>query len=113
MAIPPADDEFRMHWFSLPLRYLCRDNSPNAPATSVRFGDLHDGCDVIAGNGEVEVRPCSTDLQPDATVAAPPEVLVAVFTGQLSVRVAKAEGLVIDGSIKAFNRILPKGRRHD
>lgn len=108
MMAPQDDDQFRMHWFSLPLRHLCRDGSPDESASTVRFGDRYDGCDVIADQGKIDVRRCSADHQPDSTVDAPPQVLVEIFTGQLTLRQAKAKGLVIDGSTKAFQRILPK-----
>ncbi|WP_067478973.1 winged helix-turn-helix transcriptional regulator [Actinomadura hibisca] len=104
MLEPPGDDEFRMHWFALPLRYLCRDRAPEEPAVVVRLGDLHDGCDIVAEQGRIDVHPCSPDRRPDATVTAPPEVLVQLFTGQVT---AQAEGLVVDGSTAALERVLP------
>lgn len=113
MVDPPGSDEFRVHWFLLPLRYLCRDGSPEQPATTVRIGDLHDGCDIIAERGHVDVRPCSAELQPDTTVAAPPQVLVQLFTGQTSLRSATTEGLVVTGSAAALERVLPGRGRAD
>lgn len=107
MIAPPGDDAFRVHWFSLPLRYLCRDGSPDQPAVVVRVGDLHDGCDVIADQGSVDVVPCSTERHPDATITAPPEVLVELFTGQITVDAARAKGLDADGSTAALERIVP------
>jgi DNA-binding HxlR family transcriptional regulator len=108
MIAPPINDEFRVHWFSLPLRHLCRDGSPDEPAVTVRLGDLYDGCDIIADHGQVDVRPCSTERQPDARITAPPQVLVALFTGLMTPPAAKAEGLVIEGSAAALDRLLPK-----
>lgn len=113
MIDPPKDDAFRMHWFSLPLRHLCRDGAPDQPATTVRLGDPHDGCDIIAEHGHVDVRPCSTERRPDATITAPPEVLVAVFTGQLTMRAATTRGLVVQGSTAALQRLLPGGGSDD
>jgi DNA-binding HxlR family transcriptional regulator len=107
MAVPPNDAEFRVHWLSLPLRYLCRDGSPDKPASTVRVGDLYDGCDIIAHDGQVDVRPCSAQHQPDTTITAPPQVLVALFTGQMPLRIAETNGLTIDGSITALERVLP------
>ncbi|WP_211370550.1 winged helix-turn-helix transcriptional regulator [Nonomuraea turkmeniaca] len=107
MMAPPDNDEFRVHWFSLPLRFLCRDGAPDEQATVVRLGDPYDGCDIIAEGGRVDVRPCSPDRQPDTTVTAPPEVLVQLFTGQVSVRTATTRGLVVNGSTTALDRILP------
>lgn len=109
MATPPQDDEFRVHWFALPLRYLCQDGAPDRPASTVRLGDLRDGCDIVADHGQVEVRACSTRLRPDATVTAPPQVLVALFTGQLPLRAARTKGLAVDGSVAALERVLPRG----
>lgn len=113
MIDPPQDDAFRMHWFSLPLRHLCRDGAPAEPPTTVRLGDLQDGCDIIAGNGHIDVRPCATKRHPDATITAPPEVLVALFTGQLTIQAATTKGLVLDGSTTALERVLPGGGSHD
>ncbi|GAA1558287.1 helix-turn-helix domain-containing protein [Actinomadura kijaniata] len=112
MLEPPEGDAFRVHWFALPLRHLCRDGAPGEPGVVVRLGDSHDGCDIIAERGDIDVRPCSTRRRPDATVTAPPEVLVALFTGQLTVRAAMAEGLAVDGSTAALERVLPGGGAH-
>jgi DNA-binding HxlR family transcriptional regulator len=111
MSTPPDGDEFRVHWFSVPLRYLCQDHAPERPAAVVRLGDLHDGCDIIAEHGQVDVRPCSTRRQPDATITAPPQVLVALFTGQLPLHTARGNGLTIDGSVAALERVLPSTGR--
>ncbi|MEQ0558516.1 winged helix-turn-helix transcriptional regulator [Amycolatopsis sp. NEAU-NG30] len=107
MAVPPEDDAFRVHWFSLSLRHLCRDGTPDAPPSVVRLGDLTDGCDVIAGHGRIDVRPCSTERRPDATITAPPQVFVALFTGAMSLTAARAAGLTVDGSVAALERVLP------
>ncbi|MEV0584462.1 winged helix-turn-helix transcriptional regulator [Nonomuraea sp. NPDC050310] len=108
MLEPPDGDAFRMHWFTLPLRHLCRDGSPDEPAVTVRLGDLHDGCDIIADHGQIQVLPCSTARQADATVTAPPQVLVALFTGLMTLPTAQAQGLVVDGSSAALQRLLPE-----
>ncbi|MFI6813396.1 winged helix-turn-helix transcriptional regulator [Nonomuraea sp. NPDC050328] len=108
MLEPPDGDAFRMHWFTLPLRHLCRDGSPDQPAVTVRLGDLHDGCDIIADHGQIQVLPCSTARQADATVTAPPQVLVALFTGLMTLPTAQTQGLVVDGSSAALQRLLPE-----
>ncbi|MDI2129030.1 winged helix-turn-helix transcriptional regulator [Yinghuangia seranimata] len=108
LMFTPADGaEFRMHWFSLPARYLCQDGAPDEPAVTVRLGDLYDGCDITADGGRVDVQPCSTERRPDAVVTAPPQLLVALFTGTTPLRAAQAEGLVVDGSHAALERLLP------
>ncbi|MFF3226554.1 winged helix-turn-helix transcriptional regulator [Nocardia suismassiliense] len=109
MADPPDDDAFRVHWFSLPLRQLCTDATPDEPASVVRLGDLSDGCDIIADRGRIEVRPCTTDRRPDATATAPPQVFVALFTAAVTLRTAMTMGLAVDGSVAALERVLPRG----
>lgn len=110
MLAPPDGDEFRAHWLSLPLRHLCQDGSPDEPAITVRLGDLYDGCDIIADHGQVDVRPCSTERRPDATITAPPQVFVTLFTGLMTLQNAQTEGLVVDGSAAALQRLLPAER---
>ncbi|WP_194817175.1 winged helix-turn-helix transcriptional regulator [Nocardia sp. XZ_19_385] len=107
MVVPPDDNAFRVHWFSLPLRHLCRDSTPDKPASVVRLGDLSDGCDIIADRGRIDVRPCSTERRPDATVTAPPQVFVALFTAAVTLRTAMTMGLAVDGSVAALERVLP------
>jgi DNA-binding HxlR family transcriptional regulator len=108
MLEAPTDDEFRVHWFSLPARYLCRDGTPDEPAVVLRLGDPHDGFDLLVGDGRVEARPCSAERRADAVVTAPPEVFVQLFTGQVSLGAAKDMGLVVDGSTAALERVLPR-----
>ncbi|MGR6919166.1 winged helix-turn-helix transcriptional regulator [[Actinomadura] parvosata] len=108
MLTPPTGDAFRMHWFALPLRHLCRDGAPDEPAVTVRLGDLYDGCDITADHGRIDVQPCSTERRPDATITAPPQVLVALFTGLMTPATARTEGLVVEGCAAALDRLLPR-----
>lgn len=102
-----VDDEFRLHWMGLPLRFLCRDNEPDMPRTVVRLGDLRDGCDIIADSGVIDVLPPSADRTPDAAVTGPPSILVGLFSGQVPLKIATSKGLVVDGSQASLRRILP------
>lgn len=106
MADPSPDDEFRHHWLSLPLRFLCRDTRPAEPSVVVRVGDVTDGCDVLADAGTVDVVPVSADRVPDVSVTGPPHVLVGLFTGQVPIRAAQGAGLVVEGQAAALARVL-------
>lgn len=108
MLTPQGDAAFRMHWFSMPLRFLARDNAPDAHPATVRFGSLHDGCDALIADGGVEVVGCSTDREPDAVVDGPPEILVALFTGMADIAGAIDGGLVVSGSMAAVRRMVPR-----
>lgn len=107
MAESPDGEEFRYHWLALPLRFLCRDNLPDRPRVVVRVGSLADGCDVVAEAGAVDVLQPSPDRAADATVTGPPQLLVALFTGQVPARRAPSMGLAVDGEKDALIRVLP------
>jgi hypothetical protein len=103
-----GEDEFRLHWMGLPLRFLCRDNEPDMPRTVVRLGDVRDGCDIIADAGIIDVLPPSIERTPDATVTGPPHLLVGLFTGQVTMQIAASMGLGVDGLQTSLRRILPR-----
>lgn len=107
MAAPPVEDQFRVHWLSLPLRYLCRDRFPDDTPVTVRLGGLTDGCEITADSGTVEVGPCRPHTNPSTIVTGPAQLLVALFTGQMRLRKARSLGVVVDGSIRAVERVVP------
>lgn len=108
MLEPPGSATFRMHWLSMPLGVLARDNTPDAPPVTIRLGTLHDGCDVLVSAGIIDVAPCSTDRQPDATIDAPAAVLVSLFTGVTDLAGAIDAGATLTGSTDAVRRIVPR-----
>jgi DNA-binding HxlR family transcriptional regulator len=106
MMTPPTPDEtFRAHWLQLPLRALCRDNAPDAPAQVVRVGSADDGCDITVDAGRIEVTASLPTTDVDATVQGDPGALVALFAGSLPLEAAQAAGM-IDGDIEAVRRVL-------
>lgn len=107
MFAPQGDAEFRMHWFALPLRYLCRDSTPEEAESTVRFGTLADGCDVVADHGAIAVERCTRQRLPDVVVDGPAHLLVELFTGFTSLERATTLGLTVDGDPSALTRLLP------
>ncbi|WP_211195811.1 helix-turn-helix domain-containing protein [Agromyces sp. H66] len=105
MSPPGPEEAFRAHWLLIPLRALCRDNTPNAPAQVVRVGSADDGCDIAVGTGVVEVTASSPSTMVDATVDGDPGALVALFTGQIPVSAADAAGMIA-GDIDAVRRVI-------
>lgn len=103
----PRDAGFRMHWLSLPAKYLLRDGSPDADPVTVRFGDLRDGFDVTADAGAVRVDPCRPDVVPAATVGGPGLALVGLIQGAVPLAHAARAGITVDGDPTALQRILP------
>jgi len=105
MSTPSPQEEFRAHWLQLPLRGLCRDNTPDAPRQVVRVGSVEDGCDVAVGGGAVDVAASTPASDPAATVDGEPGALVALFTGQLPVDAAASAGM-ITGDVAAVRRVI-------
>ncbi|SDU78291.1 winged helix-turn-helix transcriptional regulator [Jiangella alkaliphila] len=103
----PADADFQMHWLSMPAAHLLRDSQPDSPPVTVRFGDLADGFDVIAGSGTTDVRPCEFEKLPDAVVTGPGHALVGLIQGAIALRYAADAGVVVTGSRSAVQRLLP------
>lgn len=105
MSPPTPGETFRAHWLQIPLRALCRDNSPDAPAQVVRVGAAEDGCDIAVGAGRIEVTASLPTTDVDATVQGDPGALVALFAGSLPLDAALAAGMV-DGDVDAVRRVL-------
>lgn len=103
----PADAVFQMHWLSQPARYLLHDHRPTDGPVTVRFGDASDGFDVTADRGQVQVGPCTPDAEVATTVTGPGHVLVALLQGALPLRRALTQGVGLDGSRDALQRLLP------
>lgn len=108
-AVPAAPDDatFQMHWLSLPAKYLLRDNSPDHDAVALRFGNLHDGFDVMAVHGAIQVSPCRADATPAATVDGPGPVLVGLIQGGIPLKRAIQIGVTVEGDHTALQRVLP------
>ncbi|WP_448810003.1 winged helix-turn-helix transcriptional regulator [Agromyces bauzanensis] len=105
MSPPAPDVSFRAHWLLIPLRGLCRDNRPDAPAQVVRVGSAGDGCDITADVGMIRVAPSAPSVAPDAIVDGDPGDLVALFTGRLPIPAADAAGM-ITGNVDAVRRVV-------
>lgn len=103
----PRDAIFQMHWLSQPARFLLNDHRPTEPAIVIRFGTVDDGFDLTAAEGTVTVRPCRRDATPQAAVAGPGPVLVALLQGAMPLSTATANGVHVDGDADALTRVLP------
>ena len=105
MSPPRPDETFRAHWLQIPLRALCRDNAPEAPAQVVRVGSADDGCDITVGAGRVDVTASLPTTEVTATVQGDPGALVALFAGSLPLAAAESAGM-INGDVDAVRRVL-------
>lgn len=106
MAGAADTDEFRSQWFTYPVEFFLRDRDPDAPAASVALRAGADCAVVEVSGGEVRVR-AGTVPSPDLSLTGRPQLINALFTGQLSAAEVKALGLEISGDASVLDRILP------
>lgn len=110
VATAPPDATFQMHWLSMPARYLARDNDPAASDVTIRFGTLADGFDLTAASGSIDVRPCDADASTVAVVEGPGPLLVGLLQGAVPLARAMTLGVLVQGDLRAVERVLPPMR---
>ena len=104
LAARTGKDAFCDHWVILPLRLYVRDHTPGEPP--VRIG-LRAGAEratlETAGDGSVRVRPGGAD-NPDAHIEGPPNLVLSLLAGKVSLAEAKSRGLTFSGDRKLLRR---------
>jgi Predicted transcriptional regulators len=110
MVKPAPGDRIRGHWLALPLGLHLTDRTPGRPgvAIEVRSGDEPITVETV-GDGTVRARPGAA-AHPDAVVAGPPEVVIGLLVGRLSLAQARVRGLRYEGDPKILRRIQPDAR---
>ncbi|HET9081851.1 MAG TPA: winged helix-turn-helix transcriptional regulator [Trebonia sp.] len=106
MAGPADADEFRSQWFAYPVEFFLRDHDPDAPPAAIELRAGADPAVVEVGGGTVTVR-LGTAPNPDLVLTGRPQLVNALFTGQLSAAGVAACGLEISGDTKVLDRVLP------
>jgi hypothetical protein len=106
------DDEFRGHWLQFPARTFLVDNTPAAPPCSVELRAAGEVVVIDIGNGAAKLR-VGADPTAEAVVTATPAQVLALMSGGLSVRKAVTQGVQVEGSVAAVERMLPSRRRAD
>lgn len=100
-------EQFRGHWLAFPARHLLTDRSPDEPPVSieVRIGD-DDVVRLETAGGGVRARSGGAK-NPDAVVSGPPDAILGVLMGRLTLATAKRRGLRLEGSARALRRLQP------
>jgi len=101
------DDEFRAQWLRLPVRMFLADHEPDQPSSAVEVHAGDQAAVIRAAAGDVTLQ-LGTDPKADATIAAPPQLILALFSGSRTLAEAIAQGLQVTGSHQALRRILPR-----
>jgi DNA-binding HxlR family transcriptional regulator len=101
------DDEFRAQWLRLPVRMFLADHEPDHPPSAVEVHAGDQAAVIRAAAGDVTLQ-LGTDPKADATIAAQPQLILALFSGSRTLAEAIAQGLQVTGSHQALRRILPR-----
>ncbi|HUZ52837.1 MAG TPA: helix-turn-helix domain-containing protein [Streptosporangiaceae bacterium] len=106
MSAPADADEFRSQWLAYPAGVFLRDRDPGAQPATIELRTGADPSVVEVSGGEVHFRIGSVPA-PDLVLAGRPQLIAALFTGQLTAAEAAAAGLDISGDTGVLDRILP------
>jgi hypothetical protein len=102
-----GDDEFRGYWLKYPLENLFADVEPDQPPMTLelRTGDAPVVVETV--EGAIRVHPGTAD-HPDAVISGDPELVIGVLRGTVDLRVAKRQGLRVEGDTDALARVQPR-----
>ncbi len=106
MAERSGDDVFLSHWLVMPAELHLVDHRPDDPPVRVAIRTGDQPLTVDAADGLVRVTPGEAPA-PDAAVNGPPNLILAMLVGKLSIAGAQLAGLEIEGDISAVERIMP------
>ncbi len=107
MRDPDPEAVFQSHWLWLPVKLFLRDRTPGGPPLSIQAEIDGEPMLIEARDGEVQSRPGRVD-HPDATLSGPLHVLLALFSGELSLAQARRQGLLYQGDASILERLLPR-----
>jgi hypothetical protein len=107
MVEPAADDAFRTHWLSLPLKVHLTDQAPDRPPITIEVRTGDESMIIETVDGAVRTRPGSAE-DPDAVLTGTPQLIVGVLTGKLDLAEARARGLQYDGDPETLRRVQPQ-----
>ncbi len=106
LAEPADEDEFRIHWLAVPARLHLTDYEPGQPQVTLVLRSGGEALTFETSGGAVRSRPGDADA-PDLVLAGPPQLVVGVLVGNLSLAEARARGLDVDGDLAVLSRLRP------
>ena len=103
------EDAFRAQWLKLPVRMFLADSSPGEPPATIQIRAGSESAVIEVADGAVTMR-LGTEHSPDASLAGPPQLVMAVLSGGMSPEAAEEQGLRREGSPSVLARVLPSGK---
>jgi DNA-binding HxlR family transcriptional regulator len=107
MMEPSEGEEFRGHWFAFPVSLFLGDNDPDGPPVSIELRTDSDPVVVEVSGGSARVR-TGAAAAPDLVLRGEPRLILALFSGYLTVGDVADLGLEITGDASVLDRVLPE-----
>ena len=104
-----GEDAFRAQWLALPVRMFLSDNCPGDPPVTIQIHAGDESAVVEVASGTVTLR-TGEARDPDASLAGPPQLVLAVLSGRLTPAAAAGQGLRCAGSAAVLARVLPPAK---
>ena len=106
MRAQQPGDRFRSHWLAIPLEGLLRDCTPARPPIRVELRADQRPLTLETSNGGIRVRP-GTAKRPNAVLTGPPELIIGLLAGRITLAAARARRLRFEGDPAVLRRIGP------
>lgn len=104
----PADGyEFRGHWFAFPVAFFLQDRDPDGPPMSIELRTASSAAVVEVSGGSVSTR-LGAAAAPDLILQGEPRLILALFSGQLTLAEVTDLGLEVSGDAGVLERVLPE-----
>jgi DNA-binding HxlR family transcriptional regulator len=107
MAEPADGDQFRGHWFTFPVSFFLRDRDPGGPPVSIELHAASSPVVIEISGGSARTR-SGTAAAPDLILHGEPQLILALFSGQLTAAEAAERGLEVSGDAGVLHRVLPE-----
>jgi DNA-binding HxlR family transcriptional regulator len=104
MSQPDRQDAFRGHWLIPPVELFLRDAAPDQPPVVLEIRADDPPVLIETVDGAVRGR-VGTANHPTATLSGPPDVIIGLLFGDLTLARARARGLRYAGPPAALRRL--------
>jgi DNA-binding HxlR family transcriptional regulator len=105
MAQPAEGDEFQSQWFAFPVSFFLQDRDPDGPPTSIELRTASSPAVIEVSGGSARLRP-GPAAAPDLVLQGQPQLILALFAGQLTAAQAADLGLQVSGDASVLQRVL-------
>ena len=104
MAEPVGDASFRSRWLELPVDLFLADEVPDGSPLAIEVCTGDEPMTIETVDGRVRARAGSVE-DPDLVLGGPPQLVLGVLAGRLSLEEARGRGLRCDGDAMALTRV--------